>query len=119
MLGRYSLAAIARGIWSNSFIALASRTVTLPAGTYSIRASSYQRGTMTLNSSASGSATISSVTLTRAQETLSGFDSNYVGDDNGIILHRMALTGATTIAGSRQVAGGNNTTLAFTVVEDF
>lgn len=54
-------------------IPLASRTVTIPAGSYSVRASSTQRAIVTINAGVNtGSNTISSVTTTRATQSGTG-----------------------------------------------
>lgn len=66
---------------------------TLTAGSYSIRASSTQRGTATLGNNTVNTASISSVTSTRATEHKCG--QRHVGTDEGNC--RMALTASTTL----------------------
>lgn len=68
---------------------------TLTAGSYSIRASSMQRGQVDNTGAGTNTATISSVTTTRAVEGLCGGSSN-----NDIVsrsLVRLTLTNATTV----------------------
>ena len=72
----------------------------LTAGSYSVRASSMQRGLITNADAANnGTATISSVTTTRAQEILLGSISDGVNEVG--ILSRMTLTNSTTITATK------------------
>ena len=116
-------------VWSQ--VPLANRTITvsdktgfsLTAGSYSVRASSTQRGTILIsNPSTSNTAAVSSVTTTRATETFSGV----MNDDNGVgatpmaqdYLTRIALTSATVVTATR-VGINYGPTSGFTVTELF
>ena len=88
----------------------------LTAGSYSVRASSTQRALIT-DSIAGPTATISSVTTTRAQEVLCGVNGlNAAGDFREI--YRMRLTAATTITANKS-GTANQSDLTFTVQELF
>lgn len=115
-------------IWSQ--VPVASRTVevntktgfSLTAGSYSVRASSTQRGTtVTVSTENTKNATISSVTTTRATVSHDGWSS---GQSGSTVPQQttVMLTAATNVQTSRASAGtlgGDNLTAAFTVEELF
>jgi hypothetical protein len=117
----------ALAVWTQVPVALRTVEVntktgfSLTAGSYSVRASSTQRGTVSLTST-SATATISSVTTTRANESYTG-DTNGTGAssgaDNRYFSVRIILTAATTITGAVASSDGSNIVPAFTVEELF
>lgn len=91
----------------------------LTAGSYSVRASSNQRGTITTTGNpAIGSALISSVTTTRAKEIHNGPTP---ASNNELCLARITLSGATTVSatGAGDSASGQSATVSWTVEELF
>jgi hypothetical protein len=92
----------------------------LTAGSYSTRASSTQRGTVTIAAAdLTATAAISSVTTTRAHETYSGQLTSADAGEH-LVQARMDLTNATTITATRWVQSGVNAiTVGFTVPEYF
>lgn len=89
----------------------------LTAGSYSVRASSTQRGTIVLNTSTSGTATISSVTTTRAQETFGGYDTNVDLLSNSAIY--ITLTNATTVTATKSGGAAGVVVVSYVVPELF
>lgn len=106
-------------VWQQ--IPLANRTITLPAGSYSVRASSTQYGSMTLaaNTETSKTATISSVTTTRTSLFNGGFETDESTDQNDAVFTRITLTNATTVTANRTTSTSSNVTQDFNVVELF
>ena len=114
-------------VWSqvpvaNRLIEVNTKTgFSLTAGSYSVRASSSQRGSITLSSVATNTATISSVTLTRAH--LSG--GGYNGDATAAAgttdwPTSVRLSSATDVTAARgNSASGIATTGRFDVLELF
>lgn len=109
-------------VWSQTLVA--DRTVevntktgfSLTAGSYSVLASSTQTGSLALASVTSNTATISSVTTTRACLTPGQSETDAVTFPSAIL--RWVLTNATTVTVSR--ANGTGTpTVQYTVVELF
>lgn len=94
-------------VWSqvpvaNRLVEVNTKTgFSLTAGSYVVRASSTQRGTIT-NAAASGSntATVSSVTTTRAHALPAGCSFD-VATGIGSALARVTLTNATTVTATR------------------
>ena len=77
----------------------------LTAGSYSVRASSMQRGVIQVTSAFSGTATVSSVTTTRAQCAQQGERYDTTGQDVYQQKCDLVLTNATTVTATR---GGND-----------
>ena len=97
-------------VWQQ--IPVANRTVevntktgfSLTAGSYSVRASSAQTGTVTIiNTATTGTAAITSVTTTRAYLIYGGFQTD---TDNVTDATRIILTNATTVTATRYTSGG-------------
>lgn len=114
-------------VWTQ--VPLTNRTVTvgdktgysLTAGSYSIRASSTQHGTGTVaSSSSSGSATISSVTTTRASHSYGGHSDDL---NNTPIAEaawmRSTLAGATSVTGVRDAADASQSLIFGYCVAEF
>lgn len=93
-------------VWSTAARALTDKAgFTLTAGSYSIRASGYQRGTIALGANGSATATITAVTLARAALTMLGQRSN---DGVGTNLQWFAilqLTATNTVTATCGAAG--------------
>lgn len=117
----------ALAVWTQ--IPVANRTVevntktgfSLTAGSYSVRASSTQYGNMTLasNTDVTKTATISSVTATRASLFNGGFDTDEATDQNDAVFTRITLTNATTVTATRATSTSSNVIQAFNVAEFF
>lgn len=99
-------------VWTQ--VPVASRTVevntktgfSLTAGSYSVRASSNQRGTISLTAGlTTAPATISSVTTTRAQCLPAGTAFDNVSTSDQYKLATIVLTNATTVTATRITAG--------------
>ena len=111
-------------VWTQ--IPVASRTVevntktgfSLTAGSYSVRASSTQGGVVTDTAAASGTATISSVTTTRARVGYNGAQLTGTPSTADVFSNRLELTNATTVTTNRTTGTGTATT-SFQVVELF
>lgn len=106
-------------VWTQ--VPVASRTVevntktgfSLTAGSYSVRASSVQVGTITVSGATSNTGAVSSVTTTRAIAHNQGCDCNV---DTNIDLLRLNLTSATVVTATRTQTG-NQGIVAFAVNE--
>lgn len=107
-----SIYQVAYAVWNQ--IPVASRTVSvttnndktgysLTAGSYSIRASSTQSGTITI-SGGTGTSSPSSVTTTRAVLDHLGTDTG--ASDSTRLLGRVSLTGSTTVTGTANTDSG-------------
>ena len=123
-MGRGGLTAVA--VWTqvpvaNRLVEVNTKTgFSLTAGSYSVRASSLQTGTLLLASATSNTAAVSSVTVTRAKVLQSGFSSDDAASANWPVYYpRMILTNATTVTGNRNTGGAINTTQVYTVEELF
>ena len=109
-------------IWSqvpvaNRLIEVNTKTgFSLTAGSYSVRASSTQRGSIAMNNTASNTATISSVTVTRATEDYNGNTINSSSSQNEAF-STIALTAATTVTCTRN--NGTNSAVPFYVVTEY
>ena len=91
----------------------------LTAGSYSIRASSVQRGSISVTSG-SNTASISSVTTTRAPETYSGAQyAAGISNDTGQSWNRIDLTDSTTVTATRNSGDTTASTVGFVVPEFF
>ena len=109
-------------VWSqvpvaNRLIEVNTKTgFSLTAGSYSVRASSSQQVTCTMSGVTTNTATISSITATRAivSNGLSYVNSTSIPQSFG----RWALTNATTLTGDKDQATGVNST-AMNVAELF
>ena len=112
-------------VWTQ--VPVANRTVevntktgfSLTAGSYVVRASDVQRGTFTIgNAQASNTATITSVTTTRAVVVPGGFSNDettaQVPDENET---RVVLTNATTVTGTRALASASTITVPYQIQE--
>ena len=110
-------------IWSqvpvaNRLIEVNTKTgFSLTAGSYSVRASNTQRGSITMTSVASNTATISSVTVTRATEDYNGNTVNSGGGEQNQAFSTIALTAATTVTCTR--GNGTNIAVPFYVVTEY
>lgn len=93
----------------------------LTAGSYSVRASSTQYGSMTLaaNADTSKTATISSVTVTRASLFYGGLNTDEATDQNDAVFSNITLTNATTVTAARATSTNSNVTVQFNVLELF
>lgn len=99
-------------VWSQT--PLATRTITLPAGSYSVRAGSTQQGVISFGvGDTSQSLSISSVTTTRTTLGELGQEGNAAVDR---ILATKTLTNATTVTANR-ASSGTATTARATVTE--
>lgn len=89
----------------------------LTAGSYVVRASSVSRGliSITVTEGTTNTAGISSVTMTRAIEGFTGFDTN---TNTVVQATRIALTATNTVTATRNAAA-NNAAASFTVFELF
>lgn len=105
--------ATANQIWTQ--VPRASRTVTVPAGDYSVRASSTQSGTITMTTVITATATITSVTTTRA--TVSHDGNTTASDFNQQARTRMSLTNATTVTVDRAEQVSTTVVTGYTVLE--
>ena len=101
-------------VWKQ--VPVASRTVevntktgfSLTAGSYSVRASSSQRGTVVIGAgSVSGSVSISSVTTTRASQASSSSAGTNVNPQNDAL--RSQISAATTVGFTREDSSGSST----------
>ena len=109
-------------IWSQ--VPVASRTVevntktgfSLTAGSYSVRASSTQTGIISINGATSVTATISSVTTTRASLSSLHFRTDATTDPT--VQSNLELTNATTVTGLK-VTSTNNSAHQYQVMEFF
>jgi len=98
----------ALAVWTQ--VPVASRLVevntktgfSLTAGSYSVRASSTQFGSVTLAGVASNTATITSVTTTRAILDHGGIEAGTTAIDRALI--RTTLTNATTVTATKATA---------------
>ena len=112
-------------VWSqvpvaNRLIEVNTKTgFSLTAGSYSVRASSTQRGSGTAYGigAAGGTVTISSVTTTRAQEVFNGSTTDDASTSPQNYQVRCSLTSSTTVAGVKTGSTGNS--IWFTVVQEF
>jgi hypothetical protein len=92
----------------------------LTAGSYIVRASSSQRGNITITSSVSNTATISSVTTTRAQLAGGGNAPPLpTGSETFNLIAYVFLTNATTVTCQRIFNGAPSTNGVFDVMELF
>ena len=91
----------------------------LTAGSYVVRASSTQYGSISIDSATSATATISSVTTTRAVLGAMGMTTSENAGNLSIALSRFTLTNATTVTGTKNTATGGNVVLPFNVLELF
>lgn len=87
----------------------------LTAGSYSVRASSTQTGTITMASVTTNTATISSVTTTRATVSHNGLRTAV--DTNQQSFSTMILTNATTVTVTREEQVSTTTVNGYTVSE--
>ena len=102
----FSLQQLANAVWN--LVVVASRTVevntktgfSLTAGSYQVRASSTQRGTIT-GSGTSTTGAVSSVTTTRAFEVRNGNTSTIVDGNLAEGITRLTLTNATTVTAAK------------------
>lgn len=110
-------------VWTQ--VSVASRLVevntktgfSLTAGSYVVRASSTQTGTVTLQSATSGTASISSVTTTRAKSDHQGLSENYAASDRlNQLFARSALSAATTVTVTK-ASGGAGEVACVTAVD--
>lgn len=92
-LTRSGFLALTNAVWGAT-----SRTLT--AGSYSVRASSMQRGTIALNNVASNTAAVSSVTTTRAQLASLGHMQE-TDTQIGLNMTRIELTSAVLVTAVR------------------
>lgn len=112
-------------VWSqvpvaNRLIEVNTKTgFSLTAGSYSVRASSTQRGSANAYGigSAGGTVTISSVTTTRAQEVFNGSTTDDGSTSPQNYQVRVSLTSSTTVAGVKTGSVGNANW--YTVVQEF
>ena len=114
-------------VWTQ--VPVASRTVevntktgfSLTAGSYSVRASDIQRGTISLSAVASATATITSVTTTRAITIFGGWINNEATAYGTIAISenecRVLLTNATTVTAARNTSSAANPVAGFQVQE--
>ena len=95
----------------------------LTAGSYSIRASSVQRGTISIASATSATASLSAVTMARAVEAFAGSWLNEAEGSGGNAFKNsisyLQLTSTTVVTATRGTADANGTTVGFTVAEYF
>lgn len=103
-MGRKGASAVQ--VWSG--VPRASRTVTIPAGDYSIRASSTQQSQCAVNAATSATFTISSVTTTRTVVIGQGNDANNSAGNLDRTCVKATLTNATTVTGSKLAAIDNS-----------
>ena len=92
----------------------------LTAGSYSVRASSTQLGTIVLASGVDTTKTgaISSVTTTRANVQFGGFSTDNASA-NDTQFTRITLTNATTVTATRVSNTASNVTIEYNVLELF
>lgn len=129
----YSLAAIARAVWNNTYVPLASRIVysvdqPVTAGTvsdktgYTLTAGSYtsvkskQAGTITITSGGTtGSASISNITEGKTLSNLTGYTNSSGLGDTGVAI----TVGSTSMSAVQGNSSGVNTTVYFEAWEEF
>lgn len=104
-------------VWQQ--IPIANRTVTIPAGSYSVRPSSTQLGSIVMVSLSVNTAAISSVTTTRTTLGYTGV-KNYTGSAAlySAVGSLLVLTNSTTVTASRGDSTGT-TTLGYSILELF
>ena len=91
----------------------------LTAGSYNVLASSTQTADVATGANTSVTATISSVTTTRALACWQGTSATDTGGDETAYLHRVVLAGATSVNIIKGVTANMTPTVTFNVIELF
>lgn len=99
-------------VWSSG-----TRTLTGSVTVSTVRASSSQRGIVTLASASSATASVSSVTVTRAHLTFNGWSANNTTDHHDGFHTRVTLTSATVVTGNRNTAGAVDSQVGHDLME--
>ncbi len=102
-------------VWTQ--VPVASRTITLPAGSYAIHVTSNQRGNINVAGASTVTAAVSSVTITRSHMGYGGNDSTDNDVSKGSI--RLSLTNATTVSADCAVATATASRVSYEVEETY